>query len=131
MIFDCVFRLIHSKKIRKLIWRFEICSKLIKKIAERYHANVILKGNRTIVCSKTLKIYECAEGGPELSTGGTGDVLAGVIAALVAQNVKTLDSCLLAVAVHSRAGKLFKEEIGEIGLNASNLIKRIRNLLNE
>lgn len=102
-----------------------------EKIAEKYHANVILKGNRTIVCSKTLEIYECAEGGPELSTGGTGDVLAGVIAALVAQNVNTLDSCLLAVAVHSRAGKLFKEEIGEIGLNASNLIKRIRNLLNK
>ena len=89
------------------------------------------KGNRTIVCSKTLEVYECTEGGPELSTGGTGDVLAGVIAALVAQNVKTLDSCLLSVAVHSRAGELFKEEIGEIGLNASNLIKRIRNLLNE
>ena len=107
------------------------CSAAVK-IAEKYHANVILKGNGTIVCSKkNLELYQCVEGGPELSSGGTGDVLAGVIGALIAQNVKPIDSCLLAVAVHSRAGKLFKEEIGEIGLNASNLIKRIRDLLNK
>lgn len=107
------------------------CSAAVK-IAEKYHANVILKGNGTIVCSKkNLELYQCAEGGAELSSGGTGDVLAGVIGALIAQNVKPIDSCLLAVAVHSRAGKLFKEEIGEIGLNASNLIKRIRDLLNK
>ena len=102
------------------------------KISEKYSANVILKGRRTIICSKkTLELYECSEGGPELSSGGTGDVLAGVLAAMIAQNVKSLDSCLLSVAAHSRAGKIFKQDIGEIGLNASDLIYRIRKLLNK
>ena len=102
------------------------------KISKKYCANVILKGNRTLVCSKeNLTLYECLEGGPELSTGGTGDVLAGVIGGLVAQNNNALDSCLLSVAAHSRSGKMFKEEIGEIGLNASDLICRIRELLNK
>ena len=73
----------------------------------------------------------CSEGGPELSSGGTGDVLAGVISALIAQKMNTIDACMLSVAVHARAGEIFKNKIGEIGLNASSLILTIRDLINK
>ena len=73
----------------------------------------------------------CSEGGPELSSGGTGDVLAGVISALIAQKMNIIDACMLSVAVHARAGEIFKNKIGEIGLNASSLILTIRDLLNK
>ena len=103
-----------------------------KEISNKYNASVILKGNETIIYSnKDSKEYQCSEGGPELSTGGTGDVLAGIISALVAQKINIIDSCLLSVAVHARAGKIFKENIGEIGLNASSLISIARYLLNK
>ena len=103
-----------------------------KEISNKYNASVILKGNETIIYSnKDSMEYQCSEGGPELSTGGTGDVLAGIISALVAQKLNIIDSCLLAVAVHARAGKIFKENIGEIGLNASSLISIARDLLNK
>lgn len=103
-----------------------------KEISNKYNADVILKGNKTIVCSKIdNRISLCNEGGPELATGGTGDILAGVISAMVAQKLTPHDSCILSIALHARAGKSFNENVGEIGLNASALIPLIRNLLNK
>mgnify|MGYP006265387337 FL=1 len=102
-----------------------------KELSKKYNANVILKGKDTIVCLKDSNdVYVCSEGGPELSTGGTGDVLAGVLAGLTSQQLSISDACILSVAVHARAGKAFKKDIGEIGLNAGSLSPIIRNLLN-
>ena len=104
-----------------------------KKIAEKYGVSaVILKGHKTVVfLSGTDRTFVSDIGGPELSSAGTGDVLAGILSALLAQNMNLEDACLLAVAVHSKAGINFKEDIGEIGLNASALIPLIRKLLNQ
>ena len=78
----------------------------------------------------TNETYVCENGGPELSTGGTGDVLSGVISGLVAQGLSTKDASLLSVAIHAKAGEIFAKKNGEIGLNASALIPIIRKLLN-
>ena len=103
-----------------------------KQIADTYGASiVILKGMGTVVFDSTNnKSFICACGGPELATGGTGDVLAGVLTALLAQGLDIRNASIIAVAVHSEAGLKFKEEIGEIGLNASSLIPIIRQLIN-
>ena len=45
--------------------------------------------------------------------------------------MNTIDACMLSVAVHARAGEIFKNKIGEIGLNASSLILTIRDLINK
>jgi len=104
-----------------------------KQIADTYGASiVILKGMGTVVFDSTNnKSFVSSCGGPELATGGTGDVLAGVLTALLAQSLDIRNASLIAVAVHSEAGLKFKEEIGEIGLNASSLIPIIRQLLNQ
>ena len=104
-----------------------------KQIADTYGASiVILKGMGTVVFdSKNNKSFISSCGGPELATGGTGDVLAGVLTALLAQSLDIRNASLIAVAVHSEAVLKFKEEIGEIGLNASSLIPIIRQLLNQ
>ncbi|MDA9577719.1 NAD(P)H-hydrate dehydratase [Gammaproteobacteria bacterium] len=103
-----------------------------KQIADTYGASiVILKGMGTMVFdSKNNKSFISSCGGPELATGGTGDVLAGVLTALLAQGLDIRNASIIAVAVHSEAGLKFKEEIGEIGLNASSLIPIIRQLIN-
>ena len=103
-----------------------------KQIADTYGASiVILKGMGTVVFdSKNNKSFISSCGGPELASGGTGDVLAGVLTALLAQGLDIKNASLIAVAVHSQAGLKFKEEIGEIGLNASSLIPIIRQLIN-
>ena len=106
--------------------------KAAKEISKKYNADVILKGNQTIVFSKLNEgALLCNEGGPELATGGTGDVLAGVVSSLIAQKLSHFDSCVLSTALHARAGKIFNKTIGEIGLNASSLIPIIRDLLNK
>ena len=104
-----------------------------QKIAIKYDAEaVILKGHNTVVYMKnTDKTFLCKDGGPELASAGTGDVLAGILSALLAQGLSIMDACLLAVAVHSKAGINFKEEVGEIGLNASALIMLSRKILNQ
>tara|TARA_B100000287_G_C20672048_1_gene793768 strand:+ start:1657 stop:2481 length:825 start_codon:yes stop_codon:yes gene_type:complete len=104
----------------------------IKMISKNYNANVILKGNDTLFFDKKHnEIYQCSEGGPELATGGTGDILAGVITSLVGQKLEITNACNLAIAAHARAGVIFKKSIGEIGLNASSLIPIIRKILNK
>ena len=104
-----------------------------QKIAIKYDAEaVILKGHNTVIYMKnTDKTFLCKDGGPELASAGTGDVLAGILSALLAQGLSIMDACLLAVAVHSKAGINFKEEVGEIGLNASALIMLSRKILNQ
>jgi NAD(P)H-hydrate epimerase len=76
-------------------------------LAARFRAVVVLKGARTIVCDGTLADDFCAinpTGGPALATGGTGDVLAGALAALVAQGLAPGDAARAGVWLHGAAG---------------------------
>ena len=99
---------------------------------EQYKVLLKLKGNKTVIyLNQSKEIYICENGGPELSTGGTGDVLSGVIAALLGQNLSIHEASLLGVAVHAKAGEIFANKYGEIGLNATALIPIIRKLLNK
>ena len=104
-----------------------------KIISEKFNAScVILKGNKTVVYFKDkMEAFICENGGPELSTGGTGDILCGVISSLLAQGLSLYDACLLSVAVHAKAGEIFADKYGEIGLNATAIIPIIRKLLNK
>jgi ADP-dependent NAD(P)H-hydrate dehydratase / NAD(P)H-hydrate epimerase len=76
-------------------------------LAARTHAVVVLKGARTVVCDGTLGDDFCSinpTGGPELATGGSGDVLSGVIGALLAQGLAPAEAARAAVWVHGAAG---------------------------
>jgi NAD(P)H-hydrate epimerase len=104
-----------------------------QKISEKFNAScVILKGNKTVVYFKDKnETFVCEDGGPELSTGGTGDILCGVISSLLAQGISLYEASLLGVAVHAKAGEIFADKYGEIGLNATAIIPIIRELLNK
>jgi NAD(P)H-hydrate epimerase len=93
-------------------------------LASRAHAVIVLKGARTIVCDGTLEDDYCSinpTGGPELATGGSGDVLAGVIGALLAQGVSAVDAARAAAYVHGRAGERLASEYGRRGVVSSDL----------
>ncbi|HTR51787.1 MAG TPA: NAD(P)H-hydrate dehydratase [Kofleriaceae bacterium] len=93
-------------------------------LAARTHAVVVLKGARTIVCDGTLGDEFCAinaSGGPELATGGSGDVLTGVIAALIAQGVAPALAARAGVHVHGRAGDELAARHGTRGVVSSDL----------
>ena len=84
--------------------------------AERYGCVVVLKGRNTIV-SEGSSASVVSTGGPELATAGTGDVLTGALAALIARTGRA-DSTAAAVHVHGIAGALAAERVGRSGVLA-------------
>jgi NAD(P)H-hydrate epimerase len=98
----------------------------------RYPGAVVLKGAGTLVADagSGLPVMVCAEGNPGMASGGMGDVLGGLIAALLAQGLEPALAARLGVLVHARAADLAAGAEGERGLLASDLLPRIRQLLN-
>lgn len=82
---------------------------------------VVLKGHRTLVCDGR-RLYENRTGNPGMATGGTGDVLAGVVAGLLAQGMDPFDAAVLGTRVHGRAGDLAARKRGEVSLVATDLL---------
>lgn len=85
---------------------------------------VVLKGHGTIV-TDGKRIYQNTTGNPGMATGGTGDVLTGVISALLGQGLDPFAAAQLGVYLHGLAGDLAKADLGEEGLIASDLIDRL------
>jgi NAD(P)H-hydrate epimerase len=93
----------------------------VAELAGRSGAVAVLKGRGTLVCDGK-RIYRNATGNPGMATGGTGDVLAGVIGALLAQGLEPFDAAVLGVRAHGRAGDLAAARRGEVSLVASDLL---------
>ena len=81
----------------------------------------VLKGHQTVV-TDAARVYVNDTGNPGMATGGSGDVLTGLIAALIAQGLAAFDAACLAVRCHGRAGDLAAERLGQVSLIASDLI---------
>ena len=87
-------------------------------------AVIVLKGPATLIVDRTQHAHNDT-GNPGMATAGTGDVLTGVTAALVAQRLSPFDAARLAVWVHGRAGDLAAESLGEISMTARDLLERL------
>jgi NAD(P)H-hydrate epimerase len=100
------------------------------KLAKRFDATIVLKGCGTVIADATGSYAICPLGNPGMASAGTGDVLAGVIAALVAQRLDLWAAATIGVVAHARAGDLAAAEVGERGLIASDIIGRLPAVLN-
>ncbi|HXU46372.1 MAG TPA: NAD(P)H-hydrate dehydratase, partial [Thermoanaerobaculia bacterium] len=97
----------------------------VRRAASETGAVVVLKGHRTLVAGSIedrIEIWINPTGNPGLATGGTGDVLTGLLAALLAQGLEPFDAARLGVYLHGLAGDLAAEAEGERGLRASDLV---------
>jgi hydroxyethylthiazole kinase-like uncharacterized protein yjeF len=86
---------------------------------------VVLKGHQTLVAEPDGHVFVNPTGNPGMASGGMGDVLSGVVAALLARGLDPVDAACTAVYLHGLAGDLLKEEIGDIGLMATDVADRI------
>ncbi len=101
-------------------------------LAQRYHATVILKGSGSIIAAPGDIPVINATGNPALATAGSGDVLAGLCGALLAQGWPVRASALAATWLHgSAADQMVADGTGPIGATASELMPWIRNALNK
>jgi NAD(P)H-hydrate epimerase len=100
-----------------------------RELARRYGAIVVLKGAGSLVAAPDGRVAACPWGNAGMATGGTGDVLTGVIAALLAQGLSAWDAACTGVALHARAGDLAAGDAPR-GLVASDLFAPLRELVN-
>ena len=84
-------------------------------LAERSGAVVILKGHNSLICDPEGHFYLNTTGGPHLAVGGSGDLLAGLVAGLLAQGMAGFQAAALAAWVHGRAGDLTRDKEGPWG----------------
>ena len=93
---------------------------------------LVLKGNRSVVAAPDGRVWINPTGSPAMATGGTGDVLTGLIAGLVAQFPDQIDTALLAaVYLHGRCGELGAAKLGEKSLIATDLFEYLPEAMRE
>lgn len=100
-----------------------------RELAKRYGAVVVLKGSGSLIADPDGRLDVCTWGNPGMASGGMGDLLTGVIAALLAQGCSARDAACIGVGLHARAGDAAARK-GERGLLASDLLEPLRALGN-
>lgn len=107
----------------------------LKHMAEHFAVNngvtLVLKDHRTLVAHPDGKVYENQNGNPGMATAGTGDVLSGVIAGLLAQGADTVQATERGVYLHGSAGDIAAEIKTQPSMTASDIIECIPNALRQ
>ena len=96
-----------------------------RRFAEKHGVIVVLKGHRTITALPDGSAYVNTTGGPAMAKGGSGDVLAGMITAFIAQKFPVKDAVLAAVYLHGLAGDLAASRLGEYSVTAGAIIEAL------
>jgi NAD(P)H-hydrate epimerase len=94
---------------------------IAKRKAQEWSAVVVLKGARTVVADPDGPVAVIPTGNPGMATGGTGDVLSGLIGALLAGGLRPREAARVGAWVHGRAGDLAAARLGERGMIAGDL----------
>ena len=93
-----------------------------RRFAAAHGCILVLKGHRTVTAFPDGSAYINTTGGPAMAKGGTGDVLAGLLTALIGQKFPLKDAALAAVYLHGKAGDLCAKKLGEYSVTASAII---------
>ena len=100
----------------------ELQEQQARELASEFDLTILLKGHESLVTDGSQSSYNLT-GNPGMATAGSGDVLTGLIAALLGQQSDVLKAALLAAYLHGLAGDLAVQETGEISLTATDLIE--------
>ncbi|MFC2013641.1 NAD(P)H-hydrate dehydratase [Chloroflexota bacterium] len=97
-------------------------SDIARKAADRWHKTIVLKGAHTVIVAPDGQSMISPTANPGLASAGTGDVLTGVIAGLVAQGLSLFDAATCGVHLHAEAGEMVKDKLGDAGMIATDLL---------
>jgi ADP-dependent NAD(P)H-hydrate dehydratase / NAD(P)H-hydrate epimerase len=98
--------------------------------ATTHHAYLVLKGHRTVIATPDGSVFINPTGNAGLATGGTGDLLTGMIAAWLAQLMDAEAACRLAVFLHGAAGDLAEADEGQVAMVATDVLSYLGTALN-
>ncbi len=99
------------------------------RFAKRYGVWLVLKGYRTVIASPQGQVFLNSSGGANLAVPGSGDVLAGILAGLIAQGFSLSSALLAGVFLHGASGDMLKDKIGDRGVLASEIANGLPILL--
>jgi NAD(P)H-hydrate epimerase len=99
--------------------------------ARKHRVTVVLKGAATVVATPQGWVFVNSTGNPGMASGGTGDVLTGMIGSFLAQGYSASQAACLGVYLHGRAGDLAAEEKGEASMIAGDLIEKLPQAIKE
>lgn len=102
-----------------------------KELTKKYNCVTVLKNHKTIICDKNLELHINQNGNSALAKAGSGDVLAGVIAGLLAQKMSLFEASKLGVYLHARAGELASLDLTEYSVLATDTIKYLPKAIKE
>jgi NAD(P)H-hydrate epimerase len=94
----------------------------LKELAKRLKSTVVLKGANSAIASPEGKVCFNSTGNPGMATGGSGDVLTGILTGLLAQGYDCFQAAILGVYLHGLSGDLAVLEYGMSSLIASDLV---------
>ena len=100
-------------------------NRLQREFCIKYGVYVVLKGANTCICSPDGTCYFNSTGNPGMATGGSGDVLTGLILGLLAQKYHPLEACILGVYLHGLAGDLAAKKFGMEAMIAGDIVEFI------
>ena len=118
----------HPKEFERLAGRWENefeRLEMLRQLAVTLKAIVVLKGAYTAIADEKGLIYFNSTGNPGMATGGTGDVLTGLLTSLLAQKYTSVEAAVIGVFIHGLAGDLGVLECGMEGLIASDVVDNI------
>jgi NAD(P)H-hydrate epimerase len=93
-----------------------------KRMAQEWRKTVVLKGAYTVIAAPDGRVTASPFANPGLASAGTGDVLAGAIAGLVAQGMPLFEGAAAGVYLHGKAGEMVAEDLGDAGMVASDIL---------
>lgn len=96
-----------------------------RELSEQLEAFILLKGHHTALCSPDGKVVFNTTGNAGMATAGSGDVLTGLLTALLARGYKRYDACLVAMCLHGLAGDIAAQTVGEESLVASDIVRNL------
>jgi len=118
----------HPGEFKKLVGNFESDLERVEelsKFAQKYKIVVLLKGAHTAIAAPDGMVFFNSTGNPGMATAGSGDVLTGIITALLAQGYHPVHAACMGVFYHGVAGDLAAEEKGEVGMVAGDIVNAL------
>ncbi len=100
-------------------------AEIAAEFARRYKVTLLLKGSHTVIASPRGEVHQNPTGNSGMASGGMGDVLTGVIASLLGQGMEGYQAAVLGAFLHGLAGDMAAEELGEFGMLAGDVVKKL------
>jgi len=104
---------------------------IAKRVAAEWHKTIVLKGAYTVIATPDGQVKVSHIANPGLASAGTGDVLTGAIAGLVAQGLSLSDAAALGVYLHGEAGEMVRARLGDAGMIATDLLPELPQVIKQ